>query len=267
MTHFSDADGERGIARAAGGVRARRRTTCRANASLANSAAILRHAPRPRVRADWVRAGHHELRQRARLPAPRHRALGPAADDDAALAAHRDAAACRPATASATAAASRAEQPLRIGIVACGYADGYPRHAPAPARRCWWTACARGTVGRVSMDMITVDLTPVPHAGIGSEVTLWGHGPAGSAAADRRGGACRRHDRLRADVRAGAARAGARSRLSDGRDDALAGRLDESEVELHRGPRAGRRRPERQQGVQRGALRFDIARVVACPTP
>jgi alanine racemase len=36
------------------------------------------------------------------------------------------------------------------------------------------------TVGRVSMDMITVDLTPVPQAGIGSEVTLWGHGPHGS---------------------------------------------------------------------------------------
>jgi alanine racemase len=36
------------------------------------------------------------------------------------------------------------------------------------------------SVGRVSMDMIAVDLTPVPDAGIGSEVTLWGHGPGGS---------------------------------------------------------------------------------------
>ena len=36
------------------------------------------------------------------------------------------------------------------------------------------------TVGRVSMDMITVDLTPVPGAGLGSEVTLWGRGPKGS---------------------------------------------------------------------------------------
>jgi len=35
-------------------------------------------------------------------------------------------------------------------------------------------------VGRVSMDMITVDLGPVPNAGFGSEVTLWGHGPHGS---------------------------------------------------------------------------------------
>ena len=66
---------------------------------------------------------------------------------------------------------------MRIGVVACGYADGYPRVA------------RRGTpilvdgmrtrlVGRVSMDMITVDLTPVPAAGIGSEVTLWGFAAA-----------------------------------------------------------------------------------------
>jgi alanine racemase len=36
------------------------------------------------------------------------------------------------------------------------------------------------TVGRVSMDMITVDLEPVPGAGLGSEVTLWGEGPGGT---------------------------------------------------------------------------------------
>jgi alanine racemase len=36
------------------------------------------------------------------------------------------------------------------------------------------------TVGRVSMDMITVDLTPLPDAGLGAEVTLWGFGPKGS---------------------------------------------------------------------------------------
>ena len=50
---------------------------------------------------------------------------------------------------------------MRIGVVACGYADGYPRHA-APARRCWSTACAPAPSGRVSMDMLAVDLTPVP---------------------------------------------------------------------------------------------------------
>jgi alanine racemase len=69
-----------------------------------------------------------------------------------------------------------AETALRIGIVACGYADGYPRLAGSGTPvlvdgvRC-------ATVGRVSMDMLAVDLSPVPAARIGSEVTLWGRGP------------------------------------------------------------------------------------------
>jgi len=71
--------------------------------------------------------------------------------------------------------AYKAERPLRIGVVACGYADGYPRHAPngTPV-----LVNGRRTriVGRVSMDMITVDLTELPQAGIGAPVTLWGEG-------------------------------------------------------------------------------------------
>ena len=72
-----------------------------------------------------------------------------------------------------------ASAPVRIGVVACGYADGYPRH------------CTTGTpvlvdgvrsqlIGRVSMDMVAVDLTPVPAAGFGSEVTLWGRAANGA---------------------------------------------------------------------------------------
>jgi alanine racemase len=75
-----------------------------------------------------------------------------------------------------------ADAPLRIGVVACGYADGYPRH------------CSTGTpvlvdgvrtrlVGRVSMDMVTVDLTPVPQAGFGSLATLWGRAGNGAVLA------------------------------------------------------------------------------------
>ena len=69
--------------------------------------------------------------------------------------------------------------PMRIGIAACGYADGYPRHCGTgtPVMVDGVRAC---TVGRVSMDMLAVDLTGLPGAGIGSEVTLWGEGPAGS---------------------------------------------------------------------------------------
>jgi alanine racemase len=62
---------------------------------------------------------------------------------------------------------------LRLGIVACGYADGYPRHAPdgTPV-----SVLGRRvpTVGRVSMDMLCVDLSGVPEAGVGTNVELWG---------------------------------------------------------------------------------------------
>jgi alanine racemase len=71
----------------------------------------------------------------------------------------------------------RADRAMRIGVVACGYADGYPRHAPSGTPIL--VAGARTqTAGRVSMDMITVDLTPVPSAQVGSPVVLWGEGMA-----------------------------------------------------------------------------------------
>lgn len=67
----------------------------------------------------------------------------------------------------------RANADMRIGVVACGYADGYPRHASTGTPVCVDGVITR-TVGRVSMDMLTVDLAPCPSAGIGSEVELWG---------------------------------------------------------------------------------------------
>ncbi|WP_175975001.1 alanine racemase [Burkholderia sp. BCC1047] len=66
-----------------------------------------------------------------------------------------------------------ADRPMRIGVVACGYADGYPRHAPTGTPIAVDGVMTR-VVGRVSMDMLTVDLTPCPNAGIGSSVELWG---------------------------------------------------------------------------------------------
>lgn len=68
-----------------------------------------------------------------------------------------------------------ADRPTRIGVVACGYADGYPRSAPDGTPVLVEGVKTR-LVGRVSMDMITVDLTPVPDARVGSVVTLWGEG-------------------------------------------------------------------------------------------
>jgi len=72
-----------------------------------------------------------------------------------------------------------AEAPMRIGVVACGYADGYPRHAPTGTPVLVDGVRTR-TLGRVSMDMIVVDLTPVPQAAPGSEVTLWGRAGSGA---------------------------------------------------------------------------------------
>lgn len=71
----------------------------------------------------------------------------------------------------------RAERDMRIGVVACGYADGYPRHAPSGTPILVGDSRTR-TVGRVSMDMLTVDLSTVPGAHVGTPVTLWGEGVA-----------------------------------------------------------------------------------------
>ena len=72
-----------------------------------------------------------------------------------------------------------AKKRMRIGVVACGYADGYPRHAPGDNEH--GTPVLVGgkrtrTVGRVSMDMMMVDITDLPHVHIGAPVTLWGEG-------------------------------------------------------------------------------------------
>ncbi len=65
------------------------------------------------------------------------------------------------------------QKTTRIGVVAMGYADGYPRHAPSGT-----PVAVDGEVtqllGRVSMDMLAVDLTDIPQAGVGSTVELWG---------------------------------------------------------------------------------------------
>jgi alanine racemase len=75
-----------------------------------------------------------------------------------------------------------ADKPMRIAVVACGYADGYPRLCPTgtPVLVDGVRTC---TVGRVSMDMITIDITHLPHAAMGSEVTLWGRAGNGTVLA------------------------------------------------------------------------------------
>jgi alanine racemase len=66
-----------------------------------------------------------------------------------------------------------AEKETRVGVVSIGYGDGYPRHAPNGT-----PVAVNGQrtrlVGRVSMDMLTVDLSGLPDARVGDEVELWG---------------------------------------------------------------------------------------------
>ena len=178
ITHFADADGQRGIADALARFDAATRDLP-GERSLCNSAATLRHADAAAVAADWVRPGimlygsapdypqhdiaHWDLRSTMTL---RSRLIAVQS--------------LEPGEQVGYGGSFEAEAPLRVGIVACGYADGYPRSCPTGTPVLVDGVRTR-TLGRVSMDKLCVDLTPAPQAAPGSEVTLWGEGPGGSA--------------------------------------------------------------------------------------
>jgi alanine racemase len=169
MTHFADADGPSGVAEALHrfeGAAAR----IEAPRSLANSAATLRF---PETHFDWVRPGIM-LYGCSPFPEESAQALGlkPVMTLSAELIAVRD---LRPGDRVGYGGAFVAERPMRLGVVACGYADGYPRHA-STGTPILVNGVRTRTVGRVSMDMLTVDLDPVPGAAVGTPVTLWGEG-------------------------------------------------------------------------------------------
>lgn len=185
MTHFSDADGPRGIAHQVAAFEAAT-ADLPGERTLCNSAAILRHADSPlhgegvtTLAADWVREGIA--------------LYGGAPDHPAQTAAGWR---LQPAMTLSTrvigvqslqagdtvgyGSAFTAEQSMRIGVIACGYADGYPRHAPTGTPVLVGGVRTR-IVGRVSMDMITVDLSPFDEAvGVGAEVVLWGRASSGA---------------------------------------------------------------------------------------
>lgn len=169
MTHFATADGPEGIQEATrrfeaatAGVKLPR--------SLANSAAIFAH---PASHADTVRLG---IGLYGATPFGDRSAgslgLAPAMTLEGALIAVQELSVGECVGYGATYRAARA---CRVGVVACGYADGYPRHAPSGSPVLVEGVRAT-TVGRVSMDMIVVDLATVPAARVGSRVTLWGRG-------------------------------------------------------------------------------------------
>jgi alanine racemase len=177
MTHFSDADGARGIAHQVA-VFAATTHDLPGERSLANSAAVLRHAAEAGVAADWVRAGILSYGSAPDFPAhdAAHWGLQPAMSLRARVLATQTLAAGDTVGYGSSFTAPGA---MRIGIVACGYADGYPRHCPT-GTPVLVDGVRSATVGRVSMDMLAVDLTALPGAGTGSEVTLWGRASTGA---------------------------------------------------------------------------------------
>jgi alanine racemase len=180
MTHFSDADGARGIDTQMA-VFAEMTKDLPGERSLSNSAATLRHtraAPgvgdplKPYVASDWVRPGIAVYGSAPDFP--EHSALDWGLQPCMTLSSKIIATqALQAGDSVGYGSIFTTPTDLRIGVVACGYADGYPRSCPT-GTPVLVNGVRTRTVGRVSMDMITVDLTPVPQAGMGSEVTLWG---------------------------------------------------------------------------------------------
>ncbi len=177
MTHFSDADGPRGIAHQMARF-AEATRDLPGERTLSNSAATLRHAAEAAVRADWVRPGIAVYGSAPDFP--EHSAsdwgLQPAMSLQARIIAVQQ---LQPGDSVGYGSTFTAEQPMRIGIVACGYADGYPRLCPTGTPVLVDGVRSR-TLGRVSMDMLTVDLSTLPQAGFGSTVTLWGRADSGA---------------------------------------------------------------------------------------
>jgi alanine racemase len=171
MTHFADADGPGGVGDQLAAFERMVAPLGPAPRSLANSAALLRFAAE--TRGDWVRPGIMLY------------GCSPFSDQDA------GSLGLKPVMTLASELISvrrlqrgervgyglsyEAAQAMTIGVVACGYADGYPRHAPSGTPVLVNGQRAR-TVGRVSMDMIAIDVSELPGVGVGTPVTLWGKG-------------------------------------------------------------------------------------------
>jgi alanine racemase len=165
MTHFADADDSRGVE----WQMAVFPSQLSLPRSMANSAALLRY---PQSRGDWVRPG---IMLYGSSPFPEVRAadlgLRPVMTLETRVIATQ---VLEPGQRVGYGGTFTASQAMRIGVVACGYADGYPRHAPSGTPVMVDGERTR-TVGLVSMDLICVDLTAIPGAGAGSRVQLWGN--------------------------------------------------------------------------------------------
>jgi alanine racemase len=172
MTHFARADEPAGKESVSSQfqlfntVSAGRNLPC----SLANSAAILRY---PETHADWVRPG---IMLYGASPFSDKTAadlgLRPVMTVSSKVIAVQN---IKVGDVVGYGHAFRADRAMQVGIVAGGYADGYPRHAPTGTPLLVSGRRSR-ILGRVSMDMLHVDLSGIEGAGVGSPVILWGEG-------------------------------------------------------------------------------------------
>lgn len=168
MSHFADAENPQGI------VEPMRRIEQAAEGldcprSLSNSAATLWH---PEAHFDWVRPGIvlYGASPSGQWQDIANSGLKPVMTLSSEIIAVQN---LKAGDAVGYGGLYRASGEQRIGIVACGYADGYPRLAPGNTP-VLVDGVRTTTVGRISMDMLAVDLTPCPQAGIGAPVELWG---------------------------------------------------------------------------------------------
>lgn len=178
MMHFSDADGERlgqsGIAYQQA-IFEQTIQDLDGERSVSNSAAILRHSQD--LRSDYIRSGI--MLYGSSPDYPTHSIhdwnLKPSMSLRSEIIAIQD---LQPSETVGYGSKFTATQAMKIGIVACGYADGYQRiSTDAPVLV---NSVRTQTIGRVSMDMLAVDLTHIPDARVGSEVVLWGQSSNGT---------------------------------------------------------------------------------------
>lgn len=172
MTHFATADGAFKNERLCHQLKLFDEITRHAlnPCSLANSAAIIRY---PDTHRDWIRPG---LMLYGASPFTVHTAtdfnLKPVMTlVSKIIAIHH----LKRGDIVGYSGSFQAERSMRIGIVACGYADGYPRHAPTGTPVLVNNQICR-LIGKVSMDMLAVDLIDSDNVQVNSPVTLWGQG-------------------------------------------------------------------------------------------
>lgn len=188
MTHFADADHERGSGWQLQRLLAAWPEVMACRTSFANSAALLNGPAEHTALGDVVRPGimlYGASPWGGSVPGKTAADLGlqPVMTLRSALIAIQD---IEPGERVGYGGTFTAERPMRIGVVACGYADGYPRHA-SNSTPILVDGQRTTLTGRVSMDRLCCDVTDLPDARVGSIVTLWGEGLSADAVADSAG--------------------------------------------------------------------------------